>query len=101
MENPIDQIQKLLEAIDAAISDIELSRATPGVTLIPGGDVNLPSTNTIGITFKLNGDILLSPEQRRVNSEFDQLISNMERDETSKSKLGELLSEWDGEEWEQ
>jgi|GEM_PF-3044776 len=99
MQNPMDQIQKLLEAIDAAISDIEFSRATPGVALIPSGDANSP--NTIGITFKLNGDILLSPEQRRVNSEFDQLISNMEQNEASESKLADLLSDWDGEEWEQ
>ena len=89
----MEQISRLLKAIDQAIADLDLSRAIPGITLIPESD-DLNS-NTIGLTFKFEGDILASPEQRRVNSLFDQLISSMESDETSEGKLKKLIEDWE------
>lgn len=96
MDNPIEQINKLLKAIDEAIADLELSRAIPGITLITESDD--PNSNTIGLTFKFEGDIFASPEQRRVDSLFDQLISSMESNETSEDKLKKLIEDWEEEE---
>jgi len=95
MDNPIEQIIKLLAAVDEAIKDSDLTRANPGVSIIPSGDLNLSEVNTIGITFKFNGNILGSTEQRRYDSAFEEMISSMESQDKNSNKLKELMSEWE------
>jgi len=95
MDNAIEQIIKLLSAIDEALKDTDLTRAAPGLSIFPGGDLNLSDSNAIGITFQFNGNIFESPEQRKYDSAFDELISSMNSQDKSREKLQELLSEWE------
>jgi hypothetical protein len=90
-QNPAEQFAKLLRAVDKAIEDMDLSRAIPGVSLVLDQSEH---PDTIGITFRFDGDILASPEQRKMDSIFEQIVSSMESQDKVNQKLNSLLEDW-------
>ena len=90
--NPMEKIKKLREAIDKAISDMDLERVS--FTIIPGEN-GVP--DTAAMLLKVNGDIFKSAEQRQIDSAFDELVLNIDAFDDAKKKLDNLkgmISDW-------
>jgi hypothetical protein len=90
--NPMEKIKKLREAIDKAISDMDLERVS--FTIIPGEN-GVP--DTAAMLLKVKGDIFKSAEQRQIDSAFDELVLNIDAFDDAKKKLDNLkgmISDW-------
>jgi len=90
--DPMEKIKKLREAVDQAISDMDLERVS--FTIIPGEN-GVP--DTVAMLLKVNGNIFKSAEQRQIDSAFDELVLNIDAFDDAKKRLDDLkgmISDW-------
>jgi hypothetical protein len=89
--NPMDEIKKLRDAIDNALSDLDLERVT--FTMIPGEN---GQQDSVGMIFKISPRAFLTAEQKDIDSTFDDLISGLvdDPDQDRLNEVKNMISDW-------
>jgi len=88
----MDSIRKLMSSIDNALKDIHITRV--GFNVLPGEN---NEHDSIAMVFQVQKEAFATDDQIKIDSEFEDLISNILHEEREVKKIDEIkriANEW-------